>query len=83
MTNITDYPTLINDIITALTRHGDEANDGECLDEVWGLLEKAGYGEQLKQTQTKQAVAYYAASEANRVWVQEQVNNDLKELGML
>jgi hypothetical protein len=83
MDNTTDYPTLINDIITALTRHGEEATDGDCLDEVWGLLETAGYGEQLKQTQAEQEAAYYAAAEANRVWVQEQVNNDLKDLGML
>ncbi len=83
MTTNTNYLKLINDIITVLTRHGEEASDGECLDEVWGLLEKAGYGEQLKKTQAEQELAYYAASEANRVWVQEQVNKDLKELGML
>jgi hypothetical protein len=54
MTNTTDYPTLINDIITALTRKGEEVTDGECLDEVWGLLKTAGYGEQLKQSQAEQ-----------------------------
>jgi hypothetical protein len=67
MTNTTDYPTLINDIITALTRYGEEATDGECLDEVWGLLETAGYGEQLKQARAEQEAAYYAAAEANRI----------------
>lgn len=83
MTNTTDYPTLINEIITALTRHGEEATDGECLDEVWGLLETAGYGEQLKKAQDEQELAYYKAAEQNRVWLQEKVNSDLRDLGML
>lgn len=83
MTNTIDHKTLINEIIDVITRHGEELTDGECLDEVWDLLDLAGYGEQLKQAQAKHELAYYAAAEANRVWVQEQVNNDLKDLGML
>jgi hypothetical protein len=64
--NTMNYEKLINDIIHALTHHGDEASDGECLDEVWGLLDAAGYGEQLRDTQAAQEAAYYAAAETNR-----------------
>jgi len=35
MTNTTNYEAIINSIINAITHHGDIANDGESLDEVW------------------------------------------------
>lgn len=67
MTNTTDYPTLINNIITAITRYGEEASDGECLDEVWCLLEAAGYSEALREAHDTSEAMYLAAAEANRV----------------
>lgn len=67
MTNTIDYPTLINDIITAITRYGEEATDGECLDEVWALLEAAGYSEALRTAHDASETEYLAAAEANRV----------------
>lgn len=67
MTNTIDYPTLISDIITAITRYGEEATDGECLDEVWGLLEAAGYAEALRAAHDASETTYLAAAEENRV----------------
>jgi hypothetical protein len=67
MTNTTNHEAIINSIINALTHHGDLANDGECLDEVWGVLEQAGYGEQLRKVQAEQEAEHLAFIEANRV----------------
>lgn len=55
---MTDFPKLIDDIIVAITRYGEEATDGECLDEVWGLLETAGYAEQLREMRSKAELEY-------------------------
>ena len=38
-----DYEYLIENIINALTHPGELMTDGECMDEVWGLLENKGY----------------------------------------
>jgi hypothetical protein len=67
MTNTIDYPTLINNIIAAITRYSEEASDGECLDEVWGLLEAAGYAEALRTSRDAAETKYLAAAEENRV----------------
>lgn len=55
--------TLIGNIIEALTAYGEEATDGECLDEVWGLLETAGYEEHLKRSAAAQEAAYLQRGE--------------------
>lgn len=44
---------VIAEIINAITVYGADATDGECLDEVWRILENAGYGEQLKESSEK------------------------------
>jgi hypothetical protein len=44
---------VITEIINAITVYGADATDGECLDQVWAILERAGYGEQLKQSSEK------------------------------
>lgn len=67
MDNTTKYENIINSIINAITHHGDFATDGECLDEVWGVLEQAGYGEQLRKVQAEQEADHLAFIEANRV----------------
>ena len=41
---------LVNDIIEALTRRGEDFTDGECLDEVWALLVRGGYGPELERS---------------------------------
>lgn len=56
------HQSLISDIVTALARYGEEATDGECLDEVWGLLETAGYGEELKLAQSQAESSYLKLS---------------------
>jgi len=61
MNTNTNYLKLINDIITVLAQHGEEANDGECLDEVWGLLESAGYAKALRDAQAVAELAYEAS----------------------
>lgn len=38
-----DYEYLIEKIINALTHPGELMTDGECLDEVWSLLENKEY----------------------------------------
>ena len=38
-----DYEYIIEKIINALTHPGELMTDGECMDEVWGLLESKGY----------------------------------------
>ena len=44
------HTRLVNDIIEALTRRGEDFSDGECLDEVWALLTDAGYGAELERS---------------------------------
>ena len=38
-----DYEYLIEKIIDALTHPGELMTDGECIDEVWSLLENKEY----------------------------------------
>jgi hypothetical protein len=38
-----DYEYLIEKIINALTHPGELMTDGECMDEVWSLLENKEY----------------------------------------
>ena len=38
-----DYEYIIEKIINALTHPGELITDGECMDEVWVLLESKGY----------------------------------------
>ena len=38
-----DYEYIIEKIINALTHPGELMTDGECMDEVWGLLESKSY----------------------------------------
>lgn len=40
---VKDYEKIISDIITALRTPGEEKTDGECLEEVTGILERNGY----------------------------------------
>ena len=44
---------VITEIINAITVYGADSTDGECLDEVWRILEDAGYGKQLKESSEK------------------------------
>ena len=44
------HTRLLLDIIEALTRRGEDYTDGECLDEVWALLERGGYGPELERS---------------------------------
>ena len=37
------YEYLIEKIINTLTPQGELITDGECIDEVWSLLENKGY----------------------------------------
>ena len=38
-----DYEYIIEKTINALTHPGELITDGECMDEVWVLLESKGY----------------------------------------
>ena len=38
-----DYEYIIEKTINALTHPGELMTDGECMDEVWVLLESKGY----------------------------------------
>lgn len=38
-----DYEYIIEKTINALTHPGELMSDGECMDEVWVLLESKGY----------------------------------------
>ena len=38
-----DYEYLVEKIINALTHPGELMTDGECMDEVWSLLENKEY----------------------------------------
>jgi hypothetical protein len=38
-----DYEYLIEKIINALTHPGELMTDGECIDEIWSLLENKEY----------------------------------------
>ena len=38
-----DYEYIIEKTINALTHPGELITDGECMDEVWALLESKGY----------------------------------------
>ena len=38
-----DYEYIIEKTINALTHPGELVTDGECMDEVWVLLESKGY----------------------------------------
>ena len=40
---VLDYEHIIEKTINALTHPGGLATDGECMDEVWVLLERKGY----------------------------------------
>ena len=40
---IIDYEYIIEKTINALTHPGELISDGECMDEVWVLLESKGY----------------------------------------
>lgn len=40
---IIDYEYIIEKTINALTHPGELMSDGECMDEVWVLLESKGY----------------------------------------
>ena len=44
---------LITEIINAITVWGEDSTDGECLDQVWTILERAGYGDQLREASEK------------------------------
>lgn len=66
MTNTINYENIITSIINAITHHGEFATDGECLDEVWAVLEQAGYGEKLKEVQAEQNAAYEDFKEWNK-----------------
>lgn len=38
-----DYEYIIEKTINALTHPGELMSDGECMDEIWVLLESKGY----------------------------------------
>ena len=38
-----DYEYIVEKTINALTHPGELITDGECMDEVWSLLESRGY----------------------------------------
>jgi len=51
-----DYEYIVEKIINALTHPGELMTDGECIDEVWSLLENKEYDLNVAQAERE---SYY------------------------